>query len=95
VTLTLHPLLVPWSSVELYLFSPCGLYGLYRASVPVRGCNYLLPSPHCVYMFCMDFRIKASFVLYNIKADFVQPWWIMFTWWYALSLHIKQITFRL
>jgi len=43
----------------------------------------------------MDFRIKASFVLYNIKADFVQPWWIMFTWWYALSLHIKQITFRL
>jgi len=23
--------------VELYLYSPCGLYGLYRASVPVQG----------------------------------------------------------
>jgi hypothetical protein len=59
VTLTLHPLLVPWSwksraipllplravrpvqslsacTVELYLYSPYGPYGLYRASVPVQ-----------------------------------------------------------
>jgi hypothetical protein len=59
LTLTPHPLLVPWSrngraipllplwalrpvqclsacTVELYLYSPCGLYGLYRASVPVQ-----------------------------------------------------------
>jgi len=27
--------------VELYLYSPCGPYGLYRASVPVQG--YTLP----------------------------------------------------
>ena len=43
----------------------------------------------------MDFRTKASFASYNIKTDFVQPWWRMFTWWYALSLYIQQITFCL
>ena len=38
VTLNPHPLLVPWSwKVELYLYSPYGPYGLYRASVPVQG----------------------------------------------------------
>ena len=26
-------------TVELYLFSPYGPYGLYRASVPVQGCT--------------------------------------------------------
>ena len=25
--------------VELYLYSPYGLYGLYRTSVPVQGCT--------------------------------------------------------
>jgi len=29
--------------VELYLYSPYGPYGLYRASVPVQGCTLLLP----------------------------------------------------
>ena len=42
VTLTPHPLLVPWS--ELYLYFPYGPYGLNRPSVPVRGCT--LPHPH-------------------------------------------------
>jgi hypothetical protein len=59
MTLSPHPLLVPWSrkgraipllslwavqpvqslsacTVELYLYSPYGPYGLYRASVPVQ-----------------------------------------------------------
>jgi len=27
--------------VELYLYSPYGAYGLYRASVPVQGCTLL------------------------------------------------------
>jgi hypothetical protein len=27
----------------LYLYSPCGPYGLYRASVPVQGCTLPLP----------------------------------------------------
>jgi hypothetical protein len=78
VTLTSHPLLLPWSrkgraipplplwavrpvqslsactrvhftitfgheSVELYLYSPYGLYGMYRVSVHVLGC--ILPLP--------------------------------------------------
>jgi len=29
-------------TVELYLYPPYGLYGLYRASVPVQGCTVLL-----------------------------------------------------
>jgi hypothetical protein len=29
--------------VELYLYSPYGPYGLYRASVPVQGCTLPLP----------------------------------------------------
>ena len=29
--------------VELYLYSPYGVYGLYRASVPVKGCTLPLP----------------------------------------------------
>jgi hypothetical protein len=30
-------------TVELYLYSPYGPYGLYRASVPVQGCTLPLP----------------------------------------------------
>ena len=30
-------------TVELYLYSPFGPYGLYRASVPVQGCTLPLP----------------------------------------------------
>ena len=39
VTLTPHtsPSAVGHERVELYLYSPCGPYGLYRASVPVQG----------------------------------------------------------
>jgi len=29
--------------VELYLYSPYGPYGIYRASVPVQGCTLPLP----------------------------------------------------
>ena len=32
-------------TVELYLYSPYGPYGLYRASVPVQGCTLPLPLP--------------------------------------------------
>jgi len=31
--------------VELYLYSPYGPYGLYRASVPVQGCTLPLSLP--------------------------------------------------
>jgi hypothetical protein len=40
VTLTPHPFLVPChESVELYLYSLCRPYGLYRAPVPVQVCT--------------------------------------------------------
>ena len=44
VTLTPHPLLVPWSrkSRAMPLF-PLWAAGLYRASVPVQGCSLPLP----------------------------------------------------
>ena len=32
-------------TVQLYLYSPCGPYDLYRASVPVQGAIYLLHLP--------------------------------------------------
>jgi len=40
VTLTPHPLLMP-RSLELFLYSAYGPYGLYRASVPVQGCTFI------------------------------------------------------
>jgi len=42
VTLTPNPLLVPWSRQGRAIPLLYGLYGLYRASVPVQGCT--LPS---------------------------------------------------
>jgi hypothetical protein len=40
VTLTLHPLLVPWSRKSRAIpLLPYGPYGLYRASVPVQRCT--------------------------------------------------------
>ena len=40
VTLTPHPFQCRGQErVELYLYAPYGLYGLYRASVPVQGCT--------------------------------------------------------
>jgi hypothetical protein len=48
VTLTPHPLLVLWG-IELYLYSPYGPYGLYRASVPVQECT--LPVIRTLYIY--------------------------------------------
>ena len=80
MTLTPHPVLVPWSrksrampllllwavwpvqslsacTVQLYLYSPYGPYGLYRASVPVQYSSTSTPpmgrtactEPQCLY----------------------------------------------
>ena len=44
VTLTPHPLLVPWSRKGRAIpLPPYELYGLYRASVPVQGCTFPFP----------------------------------------------------
>jgi hypothetical protein len=37
-------------TVELYLYSPYGSYGLYRASVPVQGCTLPLPVPYAYHL---------------------------------------------
>ena len=61
--------------VELYLYSPHGLYVLYRASVPVQG--YTLPYlsactrvhftlPQCLY--------KGAFYLYLVKHHALKEW---------------------
>ena len=47
VTLSPHPFqCCGHERVELYLYSPYGSYGLYRASVPVQGCTLPLPYPY-------------------------------------------------
>jgi hypothetical protein len=47
VTLTSHPFLVPWSCKSRAIpLLPYGPHGLYRASVPVRGCTLLCTSCH-------------------------------------------------
>jgi len=46
VTLTPHPLLVPWSWKSRAIpLIPYGPYGLYRASVPVQVCTLPYPPP--------------------------------------------------
>ena len=46
VSLTSHPLLVPWSRKSRAIpLLPYGPYGLYRASVPVQRCTLPLPIP--------------------------------------------------
>ena len=44
-------------TVELYLYSPYGPYGLYRAYVPVQGCT--LPSPVLIIL-CVTFGVVMS-----------------------------------
>ena len=47
VTLTPHPFSCRGHErVQLYLYSPYGSYGLYRALMPVQGCIFLLYVPN-------------------------------------------------
>ena len=39
--------------VELYLYSPYGPYGLYRASVPVQGCTLPLPYSRAIPLLAL------------------------------------------
>jgi len=68
VTLTLHPLLVPGQErVELYVYSPCGPYGLYRASVPVQGCSLPLT-------ILLSITSMYSFKLHFVTTPFTQSY---------------------
>ena len=99
VTLTPHPLLMPWSrnsraipllaiwavrpvqslsncTVQLYLYSPYGPYGLYRVSVPVQysytstppmartGCT----EPQCLYSTAVPLIPYGPYGLYRASV---------------------------
>jgi len=69
VMLTSHPLLVPWLwKGRAIPLPPYGLYGLYRASVPVQGCTLPLPLP-------LHASIKMNFL------DFSFMQWCQFRLW--------------
>jgi hypothetical protein len=52
--------------VELYLYSPYGPYGLYRASVPVQGCTLPLPLPIFVlFLNTLYGKTKDTQMLYS------------------------------
>ena len=59
VTLTPHPFQCRGEErVELYLYSPYGSYGLYRASLPVQRCTFTLTYFQLVGPFSLGFRIQ-------------------------------------
>ena len=48
-------------TVELYLYSPYGQYGLYRASMPVQVCAlhfYLSTHSKLTLAICIEYRVK-------------------------------------
>jgi hypothetical protein len=48
-------------TVELYLYSPYGPYGLYKASVPVQGCTF-------IYIFyTADAKVTFGFVMLHLS----------------------------
>ena len=52
-------------TVDLYLYSPHGPYGLYRASVPVQGCT--LP----LYITDLQLTLCILTIVYSINKDSV------------------------
>ena len=62
------PSAVGHERVDLYLYSPYGPYGLYRASVPVQGCTLPLPLPlynhidfiSLYFYWCCWYRVAPS-----------------------------------
>ena len=65
MTLTPHPLgkCHGHERIELYLYSPNGPYGLYRASVPVQGCTL----PFLLFT-CLSTKFKGkNFAFHSCK----------------------------
>ena len=75
VLLTLHALLVLWSrksrAIPLYLYSPYGPYGLYRASVPVQY-SYT-STPPMVRTACTELQCLYSTAIPLLPLCAVQP----------------------
>jgi hypothetical protein len=85
VTLTPHPLPVPWSwRVGLYLYSPYGPFGLYRAPVPVRGCTV----PFTFYGFVdLPTGCFYLFFFYSLVSHTRKRWWRKL----RETLHLKKL----
>ena len=61
-------------TVELYLYSPYGPYSLYRASVPVQGCIFLLlleivATRHALITFRKEDNFKNTDVIYMCSRN--------------------------
>jgi hypothetical protein len=69
--------------VELYLYAPYGPYGLYRASVPVQGCN--LPYTLVFKILC---RHENSSIIHK---DIAYKWKISLI--YKIGFRIKMFIF--
>jgi len=68
VTLTPHPFLCRNKErVELYLYSPYGPYGLYRASVPVQGCTLFFILFY--FFFAIRYISKSKRTHENMRFD--------------------------
>src|SRR5215470_12197500 len=57
-------------TVELYLYSPYGPYGLYRAPLPVQGCTLplinMLTTFNCKHKYIIPFNVHGSVHRNNI-----------------------------
>jgi len=59
--------------VELYLYSPYGPYGLYRASVPVQGCTLPLLLPDvCLFHWWIFFLVTGK--TFSLGAILLKHW---------------------
>ena len=66
--------------VELYLYSPYGPYGLYRASVPVQGCT--LPLPYVSY-FIFTRSVQLISILQYFPLTVFKPFSHRAGCWYS------------
>jgi len=57
--------------VELYLYSPYGPFGLYRASVPVQGCT--LPLLSCSIRVSVDVNSCLSLLPFYPSVSLFEP----------------------
>ena len=55
--------------VELYLYSPYGLYGLYRASVPVQGCTLPFSPRFLENLWAPGLHIYQTFTTISTKCE--------------------------
>jgi hypothetical protein len=52
--------------LELYLYSPCGPYGVYSASLPVQGCTLPLPKTNLKRLYHARKSIHAIKYIKNV-----------------------------